>query len=98
MAGGLTGGMMLGTGVEWREGCEQRHVTASTFSLGSSEWEKMNLDTKVVVDTLPSNFDREGIGDGSFYEWIPDGEAWQLQGYDENGFPRSLDGRHMDAY
>ena len=25
-------------------------------------------------------------------------EAWQFQGYDENGFPRSLDGRLMDAY
>ena len=35
------------------------------------------------------------IGDGRFYqtasgEWIPDGGAWQFQGYDENGLPRSL--------
>ena len=58
----------------------------------------MNLDTGVVADTLPPNFDREGIGDGSFYEWISDGEAWQFQGYDEKSFPRSLDGRLMDAY
>ena len=22
-----------------------------------------------------------------FHDWIPDGEAWQFQGYDESGFP-----------
>ena len=86
-----------GKNVEWREDCEQTHVTsASSFSLESSEWEKMNLDTRVAVNA--SNFDREGIGDGNFHDWIPDGEAWQFQGYDEHGFPRSLDGRLMDAY
>ena len=58
----------------------------------------MNVDTRVVTDTFPSDFGPEGIGGGSFYDWIPDGEAWQFQGYDENGFPRSLDGRLMDAY
>ena len=26
-------------------------------------------------------------------EWIPDGGAWQSQGYDENGLLRSLNGR-----
>ena len=51
-----------------------------------------------MVNTLPSNFSPEGIGDGNFRIWIPDGEAWQFQGYNENGFPRSLDGRLMDAY
>ena len=35
---------------------------------------------------------------GRFYrtasgEWIPDGGAWQFQGYDENGLLRSLSGR-----
>ena len=35
---------------------------------------------------------------GRFYrtasgEWIPDGEAWQFQGYDDNGLLRSLNGR-----
>ena len=86
-------------GVGWREDCVQTHVTSvSAFSLDSSEWAKMNLDTKVVADTFPSNFGPEGIRDGSFHDWIPDGEAWQFQGYDENGFPRSLDGRLMDAY
>ena len=44
------------------------------------------------------NFGPEGIGGGSFYDWIPDGEAWQFQGFDENCFPKSLDGRLMDAY
>ena len=29
---------------------------------------------------------------------IPDGEAWQFQGYDENGLPRSLIGRLTDAH
>ena len=51
-----------------------------------------------MVNTLTSNFSPEGTGDGNFHDWIPDGEAWQFQGYDENGFPRSLDGRLMDAY
>ena len=75
-----------GNGVEWREACEQTHVTsASSFSLEGSEWEEMN-------------FGPEGIGGGSFHDWIPDGEAWQFQGYDESGFTRSLDGRLMDAY
>ena len=59
---------------------------------------KTNLDTRSVVDTLPSNFSPEGIGDGNFHDWIPDGEAWQFRGYDENGFPRSPEGELMDAY
>ena len=85
-----------GNGVEWREDCEQTHVTsASSFSLESSEWDTMNLDTRVAVNT--SNFDREDVGDGSFHDWIPDGETWQFQGYDENCFLRSLDGRLMNA-
>ena len=58
----------------------------------------MNLDTGAGVNTVPSNFGPEGIGDGSFYDWIPDGEAWQYQGYDENGLPRSLTGRFTDAH
>ena len=56
----------------------------------------MNLDTREAVNTL--NFGPEGIGGGRFHDWIPDSEAWQIQGYDENGFSRSLDGRLMDAY
>ena len=40
-----------GNGVEWRENCEQTHVTsASSFSLENSEWEKMNLNTRVAVN------------------------------------------------
>ena len=58
----------------------------------------MNLDTGAVVNTYPSNFGPEGVGDGSFYDWIPEGEAWQFQGYDENGLPRSLNGRLTDAH
>ena len=86
-----------GNGVEWREDCEQTYDTsASSFSLERSEWEKMNLDTREALNSL--NFGPEGIGGESFHDWIPDGEAWQFQGYDGNGFPRSLDGRLMDAY
>ena len=58
----------------------------------------MNLDTGAAVNTFPSNFGPEGIGDGSSYDWIPDGEAWHFQGYDENGLPRSLNGRLTDAH
>ena len=58
----------------------------------------MNLDRRAVADTLPPNFGPEGIEDASFYDWIPDGEAWYFRRYDENGFPRSLDGRFVDAY
>ena len=29
---------------------------------------------------------------------IPDGQAWQFQGYDENGLPRSLNGQLTDAH
>ena len=75
-----------GNGVEWREDCEQTHVVASSFSLESSEWEKMNLDIREAVNAL--NFGPEGIGGGSFHDWIPDGEAWHIKGYDENGFPQ----------
>ena len=68
--------------VGWRVDCERTHVTSViSFSLESSEWAKMNLDTRAAVDTLPSNFSPEGIGDGSFYDWIPDGEARQFQGH-----------------
>ena len=50
----------------------------------------MNLDTRVAVNTFPSIFGRERIGDGYFYDWIPDGQAWQFQGYEEVGFARSV--------
>ena len=79
--------------VGWHENCEQTHDTSvSSFSLTRSEWMKMNLDTGVTVNTCQVNFGPEGVGDGSFDDWIPDGEAWQFQGYDENGLPRSLNG------
>ena len=59
---------------------------------------KMNLDTRAAVNTFPLNFGPEVGGDGRFHrtasgEWIPDGGAWQFQGYDENGLLRSLNGR-----
>ena len=59
---------------------------------------KMNLDAGAAVNTFPLHFGSEGVGDGRFYwtasgERIPDGGAWQFQGYDENGLLRSLNGR-----
>ena len=85
--------------VGWHEDCEQTYDTSvSSFSHESSERVKMNLDTGAAVNTFPSNFGPDGIGDGSLYDWIPDGEAWQCQGFDENGSPRSLNGRLTDAH
>ena len=76
-------------------------TSASSFSLGGLdlgatssqkwfEWMKMNLDTGAAVNTFPLHLGPEGAGDG---RWIPDGGAWQFQGYDENGLLRSLNGR-----
>ena len=50
------------------------------------------------VNTFPLIFGPDGAGDGRFYrtasgEWIPDGEAWQFEGYDEHGLLRSQNGR-----
>ena len=77
-------------------------TSASSLSLGGLdaratsgpkrfECVRMNLDTGAALNTFPLNFGPEGAGDGRFYrtasgEWIPDGGAWQFQGYDENGF------------
>ena len=84
-------------------------TSASSFSLGGLdvsatsspkrfEWVKTNLDTGAAPNTFPLNFGPEGAGDGIFFrtssgEWIPDGGVWQIQGYDENGLLRSLNGR-----
>ena len=59
---------------------------------------KMNLDTGAAVNTFPLNFGPEGARDEIFCrtasgEWIPDGGAWQFQGYAQNGLLRSLNGR-----
>ena len=66
------------------------------------EWVKLHLETGAAVNTFPLNFGPEGAGDGMFYrtasgEWILDGGAWQFQGYDENGFLRSLNGALTDV-
>ena len=89
-------------------------TSASSFSLGGLdlgatsspkrfEWVKMNLDTGAVVNTFPLHFGPDGAGDGCFCrtasgEWIPDGGAWQCQGYVENGLLRSLNGRLTGAH
>ena len=105
MNGMMTGVLLDGTKV-WEQMCD---TSASSVSLGRLdvsatscpkrfEWVKMNLDTGAAVNTFPLNFGAEGTGDGRSHrtaigEWIPDGGAWQLQGYDENGLLRSLNGR-----
>ena len=58
---------------------------------------------RAAVNTFPLNFGPDGAGDGRFCrtasgEWIPDGGAWQSQGYDENGLLRSLNGRLTGAH
>ena len=73
-------------------------TTVSSLSLESSEWANANLDTGATVDTFLVNFDREGVGDGSSYDWITDVEARQFQGFDEKGKPTSLNGRLNDAH
>ena len=55
------------------------------------------------MNTFPLNFGPEGAGGGIFYrtasgEWIPEGDVWQLQGYDENGLLRSLHGRLIGVH
>ena len=55
-------------------------TSVSLFSLETSERATMNLDTVATVSTILVNFDREGVGDGSFFGWIPDVEALQFQG------------------
>ena len=70
--------------VEWHEDYERMCCTsASSFPLERSERANENLDTGATVDTFLVNFDREGVEDGSSYDWIPDVEARQFQGFDE---------------
>ena len=106
MAGVLMNGMMTGVLLD---GTKVGNKRISSFSLGGLdvsatscpkrfEWVKMNLDTGAAVNTFSWNFCPDGAGDGRLYrtasvEWIPDGGAWQFQGYDENGLLRSLNGR-----
>ena len=56
-----------------------------------------NLDSGATVDTFLANFDREGGGDGSSYDWITDVEASHFQGYDEKDKPRSLNGEPTES-
>ena len=63
----------------------------------------MNMDTRAALNTFPLNFCPEGAGDGRFHrtasgEWIPDGRAWDFQGYDVNGLLRSLNGRLIGVH
>ena len=51
----MNGMMTDWSGVGWHEDCEQTYNTSvSSFSLESSEWAKMNLDTGATVNTFLS--------------------------------------------
>ena len=63
----------------------------------------MNLDFGAAVNTCPLNLSPEGVGDGRFCravggECIPDGGDRQFQGYDANGWCRTLNERLTDVY
>ena len=58
----------------------------------------MNLDTGAAVNTVPLNLEVEKFYRNASGEWIPDGGAWQFQGYDENRLIRSLNGRLTGAH
>ena len=93
--------------IGWQEGCEQTYGnSASSFSLRGFdlgamfcpkrfEWLKMDLDTGAVVNTFPLNFGPERAGDGRFCRTS---SGWQLQGYDEHGLLRSLNGRFTGVH
>ena len=81
MNGMMTGVVLDGTEVgSKRMTLPQAHfqVDVSATSPKRFEWVRVNLDTGAAVNTFPSNFGPEGIGDGSFYDWIPVGEAQQF--------------------
>ena len=95
----------VGWHVGWEQTCGQcaSSFSAGSFDLGAMsspkrfEWVDMNLDT-AAVHTFPWNLGPDGAGYGRFCrtasgELIPDGGAWQCQGYDENMLLRSLNGR-----
>ena len=68
------------SGVGWHEDGEQTYnISVSSFSLESSERVNTNLDTRAAVNTFLVNFDREGVGDGSFYDWIQDGVGGKIR-------------------
>ena len=99
MSGMMAGVLLDGTKVgNKRMTLPQAHFRLSaTNSTKRFEWVRMNLDTGAAVNTFPLNFG-PAAGHGRSYrtasgEWIPGGGAWQFQGYDENGLPRSLIGR-----
>ena len=94
MNGTMTGVVLNGMKDYERMCC----TSASSFPLGSSERVNENVDTGATVDTFPVNFDREGVGDGSSYDWISDVEARQFQGFDEKCKPRSLNERLTYAH
>ena len=58
----------------------------------------VNLYTRAAVDIFLVNFDREGVGDGIFYDWIPEVDTGQFQGFDEKCKPRFLNERLTNAH
>ena len=103
MKGTTTGvwmnGMMKGVvldDMKTTNGCVAQPHTH--FHLKSSERVTADRDTRSTGNTFVVKFDREGVGDGSSYNWISGVEACQFQGYDEKCRTRSLNGRLADAH
>ena len=107
----MTSGVLLGWDEGWEHAYDTSAISFAhggldvsvTNSPNTYERVKMNLDMGAALNTCPLNCGPEGAGDGRFYrtasgEWIPDGGAWQFQGYDENGLLRSLNGRLTGAH
>ena len=86
------------TDTSWNDGWNgDERKDGWSFDEWNDDW-KMKLDTGAAVNTFPLNSGPEGTGGGRFCrtasgKWILDGGGWQLQGYDENGLLRSLNGR-----
>ena len=55
-------------------------------------------DNRSAGNTFLVNFDPEGVGDGSSYYLISGVEAYQFQGYDEQCWTGSLNGRLLVAH
>ena len=73
-------------------------TSARSLSFESSEMVNANLGTGGTVDTFLSDFDREGVGDGSCHDWIPDVAVRRFQGFDKKGKFASLNARISDAH
>ena len=83
MNGTMTGVVLIG--MKATNGCVA--LLQAHFHWKAQKRVNVNLDTGVTVKHIPSEFDREGVGNGRSYDWIPEVEAKQCQGFDEKCKP-----------